>query len=315
MTTGWKDLSECGKTRHGETLKLKPTKNGRYSLIGINTCKKPCCPNCLKILLKKQEKSIFQAMRYAKEHNLQMTLWTVNLPKSDKQSLMFQRIKLHEVISDFLRTSTRDTKTKPANKVLKEINKMTDAIGYVYRNEVTCNNERFNPHLHLIDFRKQALTTEQQEELKESLLQICDRHKVFISKKQSYSAKDVMLNFKENFNVSYLIKIDDHDAVKLAVTDKEKYQEYCESQIYLNSQSNSKIVKIPLIYWKVGFKKLVGIRETKDDDSDDNFISVPKIITDFMTFNKIKPSKLIDIINYTSVEILQNENIFELLTV
>lgn len=314
MTTGWKDLQECGKTRHGETLKLKQRKNGRYSLVGINTCKKPICPNCLKILLKKQEKSIFQAMQYAKENNLCVTMWTINLPKNQNQSLMFQRIKLHQVISDFLRTSTRNAKLQPANKVLKEINKNTCAVGYVYRNE-TNFNERFNPHIHLADFRKQALTTEQQDALKESLIEICKRNGVFISIRQSYSAKDVMLNFKENFNVGYLTKIDDHDAVKLADIDKEKYKEYCESQIYLNSQNNSKIVKIPLIYWKPRFKKLVGIREETKDDTEQDYISIPTVITDYMSFNKIKPKKLLHLIDSVGIEILQNENIFNLLRV
>ena len=313
--TGWKDLSECGKTRHGETLKLKPTKNGKYSLVGINTCKKPCCPNCLKILLKKQEKSIFQAMQYAQENNLCVSMWTVNLPKSDKQSLMLQRIKLHQVISDFLRTSTRNAKLQPSNKVLKQINKISGSIGYIYRNEVTCNNERFNPHLHLIDFRKQALTTEQQDALKESLLQICDRHKIFISKKQSYFVKDVILNFRDDFNPSYITKISDDDAVKLADTDKEKYNEYCESQIFLNSQSNSKIMKIPLVYWKPRFKKLVGIKEIKTDKQDDNFISIPTVITDYMSFHKIEPKRLLHLIDSVGINILQTENIFQLLSV
>ena len=313
-TTGWKDLNECGKTRHGETLKLKPTKNGRYSLIGVNTCKKPVCPNCLKILLKKQEKSIFQAMQYAEENNLCVSLWTINLPKQEGQSLMFQRIKLHNVVSDFLRTSTRNSELQPANKVLKKINQLTNNVGYVYRNEVSYT-KNFNPHLHLIDFREVPLNEEQQEELKESLLQICDRHKVFISKKQSYSVKDVMLNFRDDFNPSYITKISDDDAVKLAVTDKARYQEYCESQIYLNSQSNSKIVKIPLIFWKPRFKKLVGIKEIKTDKQDDNFILIPTVITDYMSFHKIEPKRLLHLIDSVGIEILQNENIFNLLRV
>ena len=311
--TGWKDLQECGKVRHGETLKLSH-KNGKFYLVGLNSCKKPCCQNCLPKLLKKQEKAIFQAVEYAEEHNLKMTLWTINLPKNQNQSIMFQRIKLHNVISDFLRTSTRDNKLKPLNKVLKEINKMTDAIGYVYRNEVNFN-DNFNAHVHIADFRKIPLTEVQKEKLKSSLISICERNGVFISAKQSYSAKDVMLNFKDDFNVGYLTKIDDHDAVKLKETNPTKYQEYCNSQILLNRKSNSKVIKIPLIYWKKGLKKLIGIRETKAEHGDDNFISVPKIITDFMTFNKIKPSKLIEVINYTSIEILQNENIFNLLSV
>ena len=311
--TGFKDLQECGRVRHGEILQLKQRRNGKYSLIGINTCKKPICPNCLKILLKKQEKSIFQAMQYAQENNLCVTMWTINLPKNQNQSLMLQRIKLHEVISDFLRTSTRDSKTKPVNKILREINK-NSAVGYIYRNEVNFT-DNFNAHVHLADFRKIPLTEVQKEELKSSLISICERNGVFISKKQSYSVKNVMLNFRDDFNVGYLTKISDDDAVKLKETNPQKYQDYCSSQILLNRKSNTKIIKIPLIYWKKGFKKLVGVHETKADGSDDNFISVPKVVTDFMTYNKIKPSKLIDIINYTSVEILQNENIFELLTV
>ena len=309
---GWKDLQECGKVRHGETLKLKPKKNGRFSLVGLNSCKKPCCPNCLPNLLRKQEKSIQKAIQYAKENNLQVTLWTINLPKSENQSLMFQRIKLHQVISDFLRTSTRNSKEKPINKTLKEINENTGAVGYIYRNEVNYNNS-FNTHLHLADFRKKSLTEVQRENLKDSLLEVCQRNKVYISTKQSHSVKDVILNFKNDFSIGYLTKISDTDVVKLKETDFTKYQEYCNSQILLNSKSNEKVIKIPLIYWKIGFKKLVGIRETKADEQD-NFISIPKIVTDFMTFNKIKPAKLLDLINSIGIEILQNENIFNLLT-
>lgn len=309
--TGWKDLSECDKTRHGETLKLKPKKNGGYSLIGINTCKKPCCPNCLKILLRKQEKSIQKAIQYARENNLQVTLWTFNLPKNN-QNLMFQRIKLHNVISDFLRTSTRNSKEKPINKVLKEINKVSGSVGYIYRNE-TNFIKNFNPHIHLADFREKSLTEVQQNELKESLLKICERNGVFISKKQSYSVKDIILNFRENFNVGYLTKISDNDAVKLKEVNPTKYQEYCESQILLNRKSNERVLKIPLIYWKKGFKKLVGVKENKTDGRDDDFISIPKLVTDFMIYHKIEPSKLLKIIDSTGIEILQNENIFELL--
>jgi len=308
--TGWKDLSECGKTRHGEQLRLKPTKNGRYSLIGINTCKKPICPNCLPRLLKKQEQAIFKAVEYAKANDLKMTLWTINLPKSDT-SLMFQRIKLHNVISDFLRTSTRDSKTKPVNKILREINK-NSAVGYIYRNEINFN-DNFNAHVHLADFRKQALTESQQDALKESLIEICKRNGVFISIRQSYSVKDVVLNFKENFNISYLTKISDCDAVKLKEVNPPKYQEYCESQIYLNNQNNSKIVKIPLIYWKVGFKKLVGNREEIKDDTEQDYISIPTVITDYMSFHKIEPKRLLHLIDSVGIEILENPNIFSLL--
>ena len=309
--TGFKDLQECGRVRHGEILQLKQRRNGKYSLIGINTCKKPICPNCLKILLKKQEKSIFQAMQYAQENNLCVTMWTINLPKNQNQSLMLQRIKLHEVISDFLRTSTRDSKTKPVNKILREINK-NSAVGYIYRNEVSyC--ERFNPHIHLADFRKISLTEVQKDALKESLIEICKRNGVFISVKQSYSVRDVILNFKDDFNIGYLTKISDCDAVKLKETNSEKYQEYCESQIFLNSQSNSKIVKIPLVYWKVGFKKLVGIREEIKDDTEQNYISIPTVIADYMSFHKIEPKKLLHLIDSVGIEILEKPNIFGLL--
>ena len=199
---------------------------------------------------------------------------------------MFQRSKLHQVVSDFLRVSTRDSKTKPINKILKEINKVSGSVGYIYRNE-TNFIKNFNSHIHLADFREKSLTEVQKEELKNSLIEICKRNGVFISKKQSYSVRDVILNFRDNFNVGYLTKIDDHDAVKLKEMNPTKYQEYCESQIFLNSKSNERVLKIPLIYWKKGFKKLVGVKETKADERDDDFISIPKLVTDFMIYHKI----------------------------
>ena len=192
---GFKDLNECGKVSHSN-LKIY-TKNGKYKLSGLNTCKKPCCPNCLPKLLLKQKKLIDQAIRYARDHNIKVSMWTINLPKnSETQSLMFMRSKLHSVISDFLRVSTRNSKDKPINKVLKKINLQTESVGYVYRNEISTDNKKFNPHVQLLDFRKNFLTSEQEESLTESLIEICVRNNIFISKKQSFKIRDVIIDFK-----------------------------------------------------------------------------------------------------------------------
>ena len=193
--TGFKDLSECGKVSHSN-LKLYQI-NGKYKLSGLNTCKKPCCPNCLPKLLLKQKKMISQAIQYAKANNLVTSMWTINLPKnSETQSLMFMRSHLHAVISDFLRVSTRNSKTKPVNKILKKINQNTGAIGYIYRNEISTSELKFNPHIQLLDFRKNFLSEEQEELLIETLIEICVRNNIFISTKQNYKVRDVIIDFK-----------------------------------------------------------------------------------------------------------------------
>ena len=273
--TGFKDLSECGRVSHSN-LKIYQH-NGKYKLSGLNTCKKPCCPNCLPKLLLKQKKLIDQAISYARVNNLATSMWTINLPKSSNTSLMFMRSKLHSVISDFLRVSTRNSKDKPINKVLKKINLQTQSVGYVYRNEISTDNKKFNPHVQLLDFRKNFLTSEQEESLAESLIEICVRNKIFISKKQSFKVHDVIIDFKhltfdENQNsYNYLTKIDDNDAIRLSETNREMYEELCKSQILLNRKSNEKVIKIPLIYWQPKLKKKMGITEEKFSVTDEDF--------------------------------------------
>ena len=105
-------------------------------------------------MLLKQKKLINQAIQYAKNHDLKVSMWTINLPKQTRQSLMFMRSHLHTVISDFLRISTRNSKTKPVNKILKKINQNTGAIGYIYRNEISTSELKFNPHIQLFFYQK-----------------------------------------------------------------------------------------------------------------------------------------------------------------
>lgn len=317
--TGFKDLSECCKVSHDKQLKFY-VKNGKYHLAGLNHCHKPCCPNCLPVLLLRQQKLINQAIEYAKNNDLKVSMWTINLPKSNT-SLMFMRSKLHFVISDFLRVSSRNSKIKPINKEMKEINIATGSIGYIYRNEIATNELRFNPHVQLLDFRKQFLTSEQEDQLTESLVEICKRNSVFVSKKQSFKVHDVIIDYKplsfskDQNSYNYLTKIDSNDAIKLSETNSKMYEELCKSQILLNRKGNKEKIKIPLIYWKPGLKKLMRIKEEKFSVTDEDLFAIPEVITNFMKFNKIEPKKLIEIVNTTeSLEILQNENIFEMLS-
>ena len=323
---GFKDLNECGKVSHDKQLKLY-CYNGKYKLSGLNSCKKPCCPRCLPKLLIKQKKLIDQAIEYAKANHLSVSMWTINLPKSNT-SLMFMRSKLHYVISDFLRVSTRNSKIKPINKILKKINLQTQSVGYIYRNEISTDNKKFNPHIQLLDFRKKFLSEEQEEQLTESLIDICERNKVFVSKKQSFKIRDVLIDFKplsfsEHQNsYSYLTKIGANDAIHLVDTDADMYQELCKSQILLNSKGTTDIqtfckekISIPLIYWKPGLKKMMGVSEEKFSVADEDLISIPEIVTNYLKFNKIEPNKLIEVINTTgNTEILSNPNIFEMLS-
>lgn len=313
---GFKDLNECGKVGH-QKLQLYQ-KNGKYGLIGLNTCKKPCCPRCLPKLLYKQQNLINQAISYAKKHNLKVSMWTINLPKNSvTQSLMFMRSKLNQVITDFLRVTTRSSKVHPINKTLKHINQVTGSVGYIYRNEISVRDNKFNPHIQLLDFRNQILTEEQKHQLTESLIQICERNQLFISKRQSFKVHEVILDFKtltfskDQNSYSYLTKIDNNDAIKLAESDEEKYQELCKSQILLNSKANHGSA-IPLIYWKPKLKKLMGIVESKFQIED--AISIPENIINFAKFHNIKPTKIVQIVNSVGdIHILQNPLIFDLL--
>ena len=93
------------------------------------------------------------------------------------------------------------------------------------------------------------------------------------------------------------------------------YQELCKSQILLNSKGTKEKLKIPLIYWKPGLKKKMSIVEEKFSVTDEDLISIPEVITNYLKFNKIDPNKLINIINTTgNTEILSNPNIFDLLS-
>ena len=319
MTTakGFKDLSECCKVSH-DKLKLYQH-NGRYKMAGLNHCHKPICPNCLPILLFRQQSMINQAIEYCKEHDLKVSLWTLNLPRQN-QSLLFTRKKLHYVTTDFLRLTTRNSKERPINKVLKKINIATGSIGYVYRNEVSVTDtKKFNPQVHLLDIRKNSLTSEQMQMLKASLIEICKLNKVYFSKKQESKLNEVILDFKvlnfkeEQNSYNYLTKIADNDAVRLANTEnQEMYQEFCTSQIILNSKDSADKLKIPLIYWQPGLKRKLGIKEKKFQIEES--IEVPDVIVNFVKFNHIKPKKIIEIVNTVGdAEILNNENIFSLL--
>ena len=318
MTTakGFKDLSECCKVGH-DKLKLYQH-NGKYKMTGLNHCHKPCCVHCLPILLYRQQMLINQAVEYCKDHDLKVSLWTLNLPRQN-QSLLFTRKKLHYVTTDFLRLTTRNSKERPINKVLKKINQITGSVGYIYRNEVSTTVEsKFNPQMHLLDIRKNSLTSEQMQMLKASLIEICKKNKVYFSKKQESKLDEVILDFKvlnfkeEQNSYNYLTKIADNDAIQLANSNEELYKEYCTSQIILNSKENSENLKIPLIYWQPGLKRKLGIKEKKFQIEES--IEVPDVIVNFVKFNHIKPKKIIEIVNTVGdAEILNNENIFSLL--
>ena len=144
---------------------------------------------------------------------------------------------------------------------------------------------------------------------------------MFVSKKQSFKIHDVIIDFKhlafdENQNsYNYLTKIDDNDAIRLSETNQKMYEELCKSQILLNSKGTKEKISIPLVYWKPGLKKLMGITEEKFNITDEDLITVPEIIANYLKFNKIEPNKLINIINTTgNTEILSNPNIFEMLS-
>lgn len=316
--TGWKDLNECCRVGHDKNNQLKIyQKNGKFKMTGLNHCHKPCCPNCLPILLYKQQLLINQAIQYCKEHDLKVSLWTLNLPRQN-QSLLLLRKKLHYVTTDFLRTSTR-SKEKPINKILKKINQDTNSVGYIYRNEISTTIEsKFNPQVHLLDIRENFLNTEQQQELKQSLFDACTKNKIYFSKRQESKLNEVMLDFRElNFreeqnSYNYLTKISDTDAIKLKETDSEMYKEFCSSQILLNRKDNSEKLKIPLIYWQKGLKGKLGIKEKKFQIEES--ITVPDTIVNFVKYNHIEPKKIIEVVNTVgSVDILQNPEIFNLL--
>lgn len=229
------------------------------------------------------------------------------------------RKKLHIVTTDFLRLTTRDSKTRPINKVLKQINQVTNSVGYIYRNEISTTIEsKFNSQVHLLDIREKPLTSEQQQMLKESLIEICTKNKIYFSKRQEFKLNEVILDFKEihfkeeQNSYSYLTKIADNDAIKLKETDLEMYKEFCSSQILLNRKNGSEKLKIPLIYWQKGLKNKLHIKEKKFQIEES--ITVPDTIVNFVKYNHIEPKKIIEVVNTVgSVDILQNPEIFNLL--
>lgn len=62
--TGWKDLNECCRVSHSKENQLKIYwHNGKFKMTGLNHCHKPICPNCLPILLYRQQLMINQAIQ------------------------------------------------------------------------------------------------------------------------------------------------------------------------------------------------------------------------------------------------------------
>lgn len=266
---GYKDFFSCHSSYY-KRPELVILTGGCHYIDGLVTCNKQYCSHFVKSYLFKASQDMAKVNEFIRREKLRPTMLTLTLPHKATDSLKNLKITLDKATRNFLAESR--------NKLMKKINKDVGSEGYVLRNEITFTDNGWNCHCHVLNLNKDNYSEEQKDLLVNEFARQLENSGFYFSRLDRYNIKNKggLIHFRENsFDVTYLSKYDDDNPVNLAISNPLRYVEF--------AQSFNTSAKIPIIKFKNGLKKKVGIikennqtvREIKRIEIPDCLISKP----------------------------------------
>ena len=209
---------------------------------GVSTCKRTLyCVECYKSCLYKKKFLLNKVEDYIQRENLVPTLITLTIPHKATDSLANLRTKLDGATRSFL--SARK------NKLMNELNKEVGNVSYIYRNDITFNDDSgWNPHTHVEMLNRVSYSERQKNQLADEFAHQLEQAGLYLNRLDKLK---LQVNFTDNFtSLGYLVRCN-KELMELALTNPSKYVEL--------AQSGNKTRVPPLIAIKKGLMSKLNL--------------------------------------------------------
>ena len=244
---GRKDFLCCRKSQFYRP-ELVILSSGRFYIDkGLSTCKRILyCAECNKAYLWKKSLLMKKVEEYVQQEKLCPTMITLTIPHKLTDNLADLRTKLDKATRNFLSART--------NKLMKEINQDVGNISYVYRNDITYNEDSgWHPHCHIAMLNKISYSETQKNQLQSEFARQLESSGLYLNRLDKLK---LQVDFKDNFtSLGYLIKYN-KDLMELAITNPPKYIEL--------AQSGNNVKIPPLIAMKKGLSAKLNLSAELD---------------------------------------------------
>ena len=255
---GRKDFLCCRKSQFYRP-ELVILNSGRFYVDrGLSTCKRILyCAECNKAYLYKKKLLLTKVEEYIQKDNLAPTMITLTIPHKATDRLIDLRTKLDKATRNFLSART--------NKLIKEINQDVVNVSYVYRNDITYNEDSgWHPHCHVVMLNRVSYSDSQKNQLIDEFAHQLEQAGFYLNRLDKLK---LQVNFTDNFiNLGYLTKYN-KDLMELVLTNPEKYIELA------TSGNNVKVP--PLIAFKKGLMTKLNLSAESEGEVIDR-ISLPE---------------------------------------
>ena len=246
---GRKDFMCCRKSQFYRP-ELVILNSGRFYVDrGLSTCKRILyCAECNKAYLWKKSLLMKKVEEYIQKENLAPTMITLTIPHKVTDKLADLRTKLDKATRNFLSART--------NKLMKEINQDVGNISYVYRNDITYNEDSgWHPHCHIAMLNKISYSETQKNQLQSEFARQLESSGLYLNRLDKLK---LQVDFKDNFtSLGYLTKYN-HELMELAITNPPKYIEL--------AQSGNKTKVPPMIAMKKGLSVKLNLSAELDGE-------------------------------------------------
>ena len=246
---GRKDFLCCRKSQFYRP-ELVILNSGRFYVDrGLSTCKRILyCAECNKAYLYKKSLLMKKVEDFIQKEKLAPTMITLTLPHKVTDKLADLRAKLDKAIRNFL--SAR------INKLVKKINQNVGSEGYIYRNDITYNEDSgWNPHTHIVQLNKISYSENQKNELIDEFARQLEQAGLYLNR---FDKLKLQVNFADNFtSLNYLTKYN-KDLMELAITNPPKYVEL--------AQSGNNVKVPPMIAMKKGLSAKLNLSAELDGE-------------------------------------------------
>ena len=245
---GRKDFMCCRKSQFYRP-ELVILNSGRFYIDrGLSTCKRILyCAECNKAYLWKKSLLMKKVEEYVQQEKLCPTMITLTIPHKLTDNLADLRTKLDKATRNFLSART--------NKLMKEINQDVGNISYVYRNDITYNEDSgWHPHCHIAMLNKISYSETQKNQLQSEFARQLESSGLYLNRLDKLK---LQVDFKDNFiSLGYLTKYN-KDLMELAITNPPKYIEL--------AQSGNNVKIPPLIAMKKGLSAKLNLSAELDE--------------------------------------------------
>ena len=245
---GRKDFLCCRKSQF-YLPELVILSSGRFYVDrGQTTCKRILyCAECNKAYLWKKRLLLKKVEEYVQQENLTPTMITLTIPHKLTDKLADLRTKLDKATRNFLSART--------NKLVKKMNQGVGNEGYIYRNDITYNeNSGWNPHCHIVQLNKISYSENQKNELVDEFARQLESSGCYLNRLDKLK---LQVDFKDNFtSLGYLTKYN-QELMELALTNPSKYIEL--------AQSGNNVKVPPLIAMKKGLSAKLNLSAELDE--------------------------------------------------